>query len=181
MKVTFITGNQNKADFLAKYLGQDIAHKKLELDEIQSLNLREIAKHKAHQAHAIIKSPVLVEDVGMVIYELKGLPGPFIKWFIESIGLGGICELVDGLPNRRATIMVCAVYFDGAQEQFFYGELSGTISATPRGDGGFGFDSIFIPDTSQKTLAEMSETELKKNSLRTTTIYPELKKFLSST
>ena len=44
--VTFITGNQNKADYLAKYLGMNIEHKKLDLDELQSLDLRTIVEHK---------------------------------------------------------------------------------------------------------------------------------------
>jgi hypothetical protein len=43
MKVTFITGNQKKADYLASYLGFAVDHRKLDLDEIQSLDLRKIA------------------------------------------------------------------------------------------------------------------------------------------
>jgi hypothetical protein len=52
MDITFVTGNQNKADFLARHLNLPIKHKKLELDEMQSLNLKEIAEHKARQAYA---------------------------------------------------------------------------------------------------------------------------------
>ena len=44
--ITFITGNQNKADYLAKYLGHSVDHVKLDLDEIQSLDLKEIVEHK---------------------------------------------------------------------------------------------------------------------------------------
>ena len=50
-KVTFITGNQKKADYLIRYLGFPIEHMKLELDEIQSLDLREIVEHKVKQAY----------------------------------------------------------------------------------------------------------------------------------
>ena len=90
--VTFITGNQAKADFLAKHLGYPIKHKKLDLDEIQSLNLKEIAEHKARQAYGEIKSPVLIEDAGLFIKALGGLPGPFIKWFEIAIGLEPLYE-----------------------------------------------------------------------------------------
>ena len=80
-KVTFITGNPKKAEFLAKYLGLVVAHQKIDLDEIQSLDLRAIAGHKARQAFEVIGSPVLVEDVGLTFKSLGNLPGSFIKWF----------------------------------------------------------------------------------------------------
>ena len=49
--ITFITGNQKKADYLARYLGFPIEHQKIDLDEIQSLDLREIVEHKVKQAY----------------------------------------------------------------------------------------------------------------------------------
>lgn len=178
MKVTFITGNQGKADFLAKHLDYSICHQKIDLDEIQSLELGKIAEHKARQAYSVVKSPVLVEDVALVLEALGNLPGPFIKWFEESLGLDGFCQLADKLDNRRATVRVCFAYFDGNEIVLFNGELKGTISDKPRGKGGFGFDSVFIPSGSQVTLAQMNEEELEKKSIRTTTVYPQIKKFL---
>ena len=61
----FITSNQNKADYLAKALGINLEHQKIELDEIQSTNSLEIVEHKARQAYDIIQKPVLVEDVSL--------------------------------------------------------------------------------------------------------------------
>ena len=72
--ITFITGNQKKADYLAKYLGFPIEHEKLDLDEIQSLDLREITEHKAKQAYEEMKKPVLVEDVTLEFSALGRLP-----------------------------------------------------------------------------------------------------------
>jgi len=46
MSVTFITGNTAKAEYLAKYLGLPIEHQKIELDEIQSLDLRTVVEYK---------------------------------------------------------------------------------------------------------------------------------------
>ena len=48
--ITFVTGNQKKADYLAKYLGFPVKHQKLDLDEIQSLDLKQIVEHKVRQA-----------------------------------------------------------------------------------------------------------------------------------
>ena len=180
MSVTFITGNQSKADFLAKYLDFPVEHRKIDLDEIQSLELSQIAEHKARQAYDAIGSPVLVEDVGLVFEGLGNLPGPFIKWFEIELGLQKICKLVDSLPTQRATAKICYVYFDGRKIEIFNGEISGVIPEQPRGERGFGFDSIFIPNGSSKTLAEMDEIEISKYSLRTTTVYPQLKNFLAS-
>jgi len=177
MKVTFITGNQAKADFLSKHVGYPIKHRKIDLDEIQSLDLTEVAEFKARQAFKAAKSPVLVEDVAMVFEALGKLPGPFIKWFEVSLGLEKICRLLDG-KSRAATAKVCFVYFDGAEPTFFNGSLNGQIAQTPKGENGFGFDPIFIPSGHSKTLAEMTDAGLETNSLRTTTVYPEIRRFL---
>jgi len=177
MNITFITGNQGKADFLAKHVDYPIAHRKIDLDEVQSLDLREIAEHKARQAYKAVGSPVLVEDVSLVFEALGELPGPFIKWFEISLGAEGICRLLDG-KSRKAVASVCFVYFDGQIPQFFQGEMQGEIAKKPAGENGFGFDPIFIRDGQTRTLAQMSDEELGQYSLRTTTVYPQLRKFL---
>ena len=72
--ITFITGNQKKADYLAKYLGFPIEHMKLELDEIQSLDLREVVEHKVRQAYEKVRKPILVDDVALEFSTLGRLP-----------------------------------------------------------------------------------------------------------
>src|SRR3990167_11463237 len=139
--VVFITGNQNKADYLVKYLGHPVEHIKLGLDEIQSLDLHEIVKHKVRQAYEKIKRPVLVEDVSLEFTVLGKLPGTFIKWFEWELTLAGLCTLLDG-KDRGATARCVFGFFDGKEEKYFEGGLSGTIAEKPAGTGGFGFDSI---------------------------------------
>ena len=176
--VTFITGNQGKADFLAKHVDGHIKHQKVELDEIQSLSLKEVTAHKAKQAFAMVKSPVLVEDVEFCLRALGNLPGPFIKWMEKAIGADGICSLVDKLENRDVTIAVCFAYYDGKSISYFRGSMNGKVSKEPMGDNGFGFDPIFMPAGHNKTFAQMTDEELEKYSLRTTTVYPQIKNFL---
>jgi inosine/xanthosine triphosphate pyrophosphatase family protein len=72
--ITFITGNQKKADYLAQYLGIEVQHEKLDLDEIQSLDLREVVEHKVRQAYEMVKKPVLVEDTSLTFVALGKLP-----------------------------------------------------------------------------------------------------------
>ena len=179
-KITFITGNQGKADFMAKFLDFKIPHQKLNLDEIQSLDLHEITEHKARQAYQKIKSPVLVEDVSFVYEALGKLPGPFIKWFLEPLGEAGVCDLVSRFENRRATGSVCFCYFDGKKLKFFDGQVRGTVAKEPKGSDGYGWDFIFIPDGTTKTYGEMNDEEKEQFSLRTTTVYPQIKQFLGS-
>lgn len=180
MNVTFITGNEHKARVLAEYLGYPVNHKKVELDEIQSLDLNKIVAHKVHQAYEILGTPILVEDVGLVINSLGRLPGPFIKWFIEGLGLDGICELVNRQVDRSARAQIAFGYYDGKLLEIFQGQVDGKISEKPRGRDSFGWNPIFIPNGAGKTYAEMDSEETLKFSLRTTTVFPELRKFLDS-
>ncbi|MBX4190611.1 non-canonical purine NTP pyrophosphatase [Candidatus Saccharibacteria bacterium] len=178
-KVTFITGNPHKARVLEEYLGYSVEHKKVELDEIQSLELKEIIEHKVKQAYQILKTPVLVEDVGLVIEPMDKLPGPFIKWFIETLELNGICDLVNHYDNRSAKAQVAFGYFDGNLIKIFQGEVKGKIAESPRGNDSFGWNPIFIPNGASKTYAEMDGDETLRFSLRTTTVFPQIKEFLS--
>jgi non-canonical purine NTP pyrophosphatase (RdgB/HAM1 family) len=179
--VTFITGNQDKADFLAKFLRLPIKHHKLSLDEIQSLDIYEVTKHKARQAYDIIKSPVLVEDIGLHFNVLGRLPGAFTKFFIDEIGNEGLCRMLDGYNDRSATAEICYGYYDGERMKAFGGKIKGKIADKPRGGGGFGWNPIFIPEGSDKTYAEMNDEETEKYSIRTATVYPRLKEFLQTT
>jgi non-canonical purine NTP pyrophosphatase (RdgB/HAM1 family) len=180
MNVTFITGNQGKADFLAKYLDLDIPHQEVDLDELQSLDLHEIVEHKIKQAYSIVKKPVLVEDVSLVIEAMGQLPGPFIKWFLESMGLEGICKLARNYENDNAVGRVCFAYYDGQVLEFFDGKAEGIVPEKPRGNNGFGWDSIFIPKGAGKTYAEMDDVEIEKYGIRTSTVYPQIRRFLQA-
>src|SRR4051812_32225802 len=100
MNVTFITGNPNKAKLFSELVGRDISHQKAEVDEIQSLDIVEVASKKAMAAYEIIKQPVIIEDAGVIIKCMGKMPGPFIKWFVEEIGVEHICRLADNDPDR---------------------------------------------------------------------------------
>lgn len=153
MKVTFITGNQKKADYLANFLGFTVEHKKLDLDEIQSLDLKEIVGHKVRQAYNQIKSPIIVEDVSLEFTARGRLPGPFIKWFIEEVDFEKICSILDG-KDRGAVARCVFGYFDGKTLKTFEGSLPGKIADKPAGENGHGWDKIFIPQGYTITRAE---------------------------
>ena len=159
--VVFITGNQAKADYLAKFLGHSVEHMKVELDEIQSLDLKEIVSHKVRQAYAKAGRPVLVEDVSLEFTALGRLPGPFIKWFLDEMSFEKICALLDG-KDRSATARCVFGYYDGNEEKYFEGSMRGTIPEKPAGSGGYGWDPIFIPQGYSVTRAELSPEDDEK-------------------
>ncbi|MDR3519562.1 MAG: non-canonical purine NTP pyrophosphatase [Candidatus Pacebacteria bacterium] len=174
--IIYITGNQHKADYLAKYLGYPVAHKKVDLDEIQSMDLKEIIRHKVKQAYGIVGSPVVVEDTSLEFKALGGLPGPFIKFFITQMPLEVVCSLLDG-KDRSATAKCMIGYFDGKNEVYFEGGMDGKIPEKPAGDGGYGFDKIFIPEGYNMTRAEQNEEDHKIVYLKIKPIM-QLKEFL---
>jgi len=164
--ITFITGNANKADQLSRYLGISVEHQKIDLTEVQSLDLAEVIKHKAEEAYRITQSPVTVDDVSLVIHSMGKLPGPFIKYFISELGNDGICKIASTFQDRSAIAQVCIGYYDGEHHEVCLGTIEGSIADEPRGDGGFGWDAIFIPHGYSQTRAEMSEEDYDATSPR---------------
>lgn len=161
-KVTFLTGNQHKADYFSRQMGVPIPHQKIELEEIQSLDLHEIVKHKLLQAFEVVKAPVLVEDVSLEYTALNGLPGPFIRWFTDVGSPEACCRMLDGYSDRSATIYCTFGYYDGKRMEFFDSSMPGKISEKPAGENGFGFDSFFIMDGHTETRAEMPQDEVER-------------------
>jgi non-canonical purine NTP pyrophosphatase (RdgB/HAM1 family) len=174
----FITGNQHKADQLQRWLGLPVVHRKVDLDEIQSLDLRTVVEHKVRQAYSIVQQPVLVEDVAATINAMGRLPGTFIKWFLEEIGNEGVCRLADTLPSRAATITICYGLYDGKKIHFFEHSVEGALPDKPRGEA-FGWNPIFVPKGATKTYAEMTPEEIEPVSMRAQAI-AKLRHFLQT-
>ena len=153
--VVFVTGNQKKVEYVAKLLNHPLEHLKIHLEEIQSLDLKEVVRHKLHQAYAKIHRPVLVEDVALEFVAMKRLPGTFIKSFMAELTQEELCRLLDG--KARGAIARCVFgYFDGVNETYFEGGMKGTVPHKPSGTGGYGWDPIFIPEGYTVTRAELS-------------------------
>ncbi|KAA8491216.1 Inosine triphosphate pyrophosphatase [Porphyridium purpureum] len=168
LTVTFVTGNENKLREVRSILGGDqaatnrvqLTSHKLDLPELQGDPL-EIASNKARLAAQQLKCAVLVEDTSLCFNALQGLPGPYIKWFLEKIGHDGLNRMLDGFDDRSAYAQCIFAYCDGStwsgeelEARTFVGKTSGTIVAS-RGPANFGWDPIFLPDGFHLTYAEM--------------------------
>lgn len=176
--LTFATSNKNKTLEIRQILGHDIKIKELDIDEIQSLNIDKVIKAKAKAAYEIIKKPLVVEDISLCIKALNGLPGPFIKYFLMSIGTEGTVKLIGKNPSSTTVTAAIGLY-DGQKLKIFKGTVKGTLSKTNKGESGFGFDRIFIPRGYKKTYAQM-DPELKNKISHRAKALKKLKEYLTS-
>lgn len=175
--IYFITSNPSKAKYLSEYFEIPVKHRFVHLDEIQSLDLIEVVKHKAIAAYKEIKAPVLVDDVSLVFNSLGKLPGPLIRWFLDSMGNEGLCKILNQYEDRSASATVAFCLYDGKEAKVFTSTAKGSISKSPRGDNGFGWDPIFVPSKNNKTWAEMTEAERQKTFARRIAL-DKLKKYI---
>lgn len=154
-----VTSNVNKWQEAERILGQPLERVALELEELQAESASAVALAKAKAAFAVLQRPVIVEDAGVELLGLGGFPGPFIKYWEKLGGLSSICRAADGLGDRRVRA-VCALGLCSAERcEVVEGAVEGTLSLQPRGQGGFGWDAIFVPLGDMRTFAEMTAEE----------------------
>ncbi len=162
-------------------VGLDIPHENADIDELQSMDLRQIVEHKALAAYEVFKKPVIVEDTSLRLHAMGQLPGPYIKWFLEELGIEGLAKLSRTFDpsNREATVGAMIAYYDGTVMNVFSSDLRGMIADAPRGDNGFGWNQVFIPNGQSKTLGEMDDTKF-TNYYRQIKPFDQLRQFLDS-
>ncbi len=146
-----------------------------EIIEPQSDDLITVARSKISQGVALLAgagradSALLVEDAGLFIDALGGFPGVYSASVLEKIGLDGILTLLEGREQRTAQFGCCAAMWDGERLLIGEGTCTGEISMEARGEHGFGYDPLFIPDESGLdgiTYAQMSSAEKERSSHR---------------
>jgi inosine triphosphate pyrophosphatase len=114
----------------------------------------EIARAKVLEAAAQVDGPVLTEDTSLCFNALGGLPGPYVKWFLDKTGHMGLHNLLAAYPDKRAYAQCVFAYCAGRGQEpvLFDGRCQGKIVQS-RGPTTFGWDSIFQPDGYEQTSA----------------------------
>ncbi len=176
MVLYFITGNKNKFAEAKSILG-DVEMLDIELPEIQEIDPKKIIEAKLMSAREHKKGDFIVEDTSLSFECLKGLPGPFIKWFMQTMGREGLAVLCESMGNTSAEARCIVGYSQSSEIQFFEGVVKGKV-VRPRGDSQFGFDPIFEPEGQKKTFAEMGPEEKNQISHRRLALN-KLKDFLA--
>jgi XTP/dITP diphosphohydrolase len=171
MDVVLATSNPGKvreARAILEAAGLTVATIPMWLGDIESgTTYLENARIKASSALRVVGRAVLAEDAGLEVDALRGLPG------VRSARFAGpgataddnnekLVRLMDGVPAEERTARyraVAVLLLPSGEELIGHGVLEGCIADKPRGDAGFGYDPLFVPEGYDRTAAELSEDE----------------------
>jgi len=119
---------------------------------------------KAHAAAAASRLPALADDSGLVVPALGGAPGIYsARWAGPAKDFGAAMarverELGDGDRSASFVALLALAWPDGHAE-LFRGEARGHLVWPPRGERGFGYDPMFVPEGGSSTFGEMEPAE----------------------
>ena len=174
MRIVFATGNQNKLKEAKEYLeplGHNVeqllvAGKAPDFIEPQIEDLQQVTLSKLEQAIAMMPKSelsscaILVEDSGLFIDSLKGFPGVYSSYAYKTIGPRGILRFMGQTKLRGCEYRAVSILFMQGKKISKTGICRCEISLEITGNGGFGYDPIFIPEVSDgRTFSQMSESE----------------------
>ncbi|KAK3887485.1 hypothetical protein Pcinc_008398 [Petrolisthes cinctipes] len=156
----FVTGNAKKLEEVQAILGNSfpfrLVNEKIDLPEYQG-EADQVSRLKCQAAAELVKGPVIVEDTCLCFNALGGLPGPYIKWFLDKLKPAGLHKLLAGFEDKSAEAVCTFAFSSGDSKEevmLFHGRTPGTI-VEPRGDNNFGWDPCFMPKGFDKTYAEL--------------------------
>lgn len=130
------------------------------------------ALKKAHAFHDETGFPALADDTGLEVDTLGGAPGVHTARFAGPHATPDdnkrhLLDVLKGAKNRSARFRTVVAFVDAdGMEHTFEGTCAGVIATEERGDGGFGYDPLFLPDGHDETFAEMSPAAKNKISHR---------------
>ncbi|MEZ4883524.1 MAG: non-canonical purine NTP diphosphatase [Chitinophagales bacterium] len=177
MKLIFATNNPNKVSEVKKVVGDKFEVVSLKefgfTDDIPEPHdtLEENAYEKSSVIHQKFGVNCFSEDTGLEVFALNGEPG------VKSARYAGeLCKASDnislllsklkGIENRQAQFRTVVSLILEGQEYQFEGIVKGSIIDSLRGDKGFGYDPVFVPEGYSQTFAEMDADEKNKISHR---------------
>lgn len=131
------------------------------------VTFEENAVKKAREASLYTGLPALADDSGLVVEALGGSPGVYSARFAgegagdEANNAKLLEELKDIEAEKRKASFVCALAFvtPEGDEHIFGGRVDGRIIDVSRGNGGFGYDPLFLVDGFDRTMAELGLDE----------------------
>jgi XTP/dITP diphosphohydrolase len=126
----------------------------------------ENALAKARDAYLASGRPAVADDSGLAVDALNGMPGVLSARWAGSHGddvaniqllLGQLGDVPD--ERRGAAFVSACALVSSTGETVARGEWTGSIARAPRGEGGFGYDPIFVPEGSDRSAGELSPAE----------------------
>ncbi len=122
---------------------------------------------KARDGFAATGLPCVADDSGLTVAALNGMPGVLsARWAgvhgddaaNTALLLAQLCDVPDA-RRGAAFVSACALVWGSGRETVVRGEWPGAIAGAPRGDGGFGYDPVFVPDGDTRTAAQLTPVE----------------------
>ena len=146
-------------------------------------NFIENALKKSRYVNNKTKKISIADDSGLVIPALQGKPGIFSsRWAGKKKDFNQAMKKVNSLLYKKKTnayyISVLAISWNKKREKIFIGKIFGSIIWPPRGNLGFGYDSIFIPKGYNKTFGELSN-KIKNNISHRVIAFKKLLNFIN--
>lgn len=170
IELVFATNNKNKVSEIKAAVGNGFniisledAGIDIDIPEPHD-NLKDNAAEKSKTIYTLIKKNCFGEDTGLEVEALGGAPGVLSARYAGEHGdsIANIKKLLaalNGEPNKQARFRTIINLIYNGKEHFFEGICKGRIINELKGDGGFGYDPIFIPEGSNKTFAQMDMNE----------------------
>ena len=125
----------------------------------------ENARAKARAYALATGLPTIADDSGLEVYALRGAPGIRSRRFFGEDATphernAKLLALLDGVADRSARfVAVAALASPDGHVELFDGEVRGEIAKAPRGEGGFGYDPVFVIAGDGRTMAELAAEE----------------------
>ena len=167
MKLVFATNNKHKLQEVRDIVG----------DRVEVLSLADIDCHDdipetadTLQGNALIKARHIYEkdgldcfadDTGLEVEAIDGAPGVYSARYAgeecdSEANMSKLLENLTGKTNRNAQFRTVIALIINGEEMFFNGIVKGTIATEKKGDSGFGYDPVFVPEGYSESFAQMS-------------------------
>ena len=184
-EILIATHNQHKKEEIQQILGSNF-----QVTSLSDYNLHDeiVEDGKTFYENALIKAkycfektgkPSLGDDSGLVVEALDGRPGIYSARYAGdhdfAANMKKVLEEMNGIEHRRAYFVTVMCLVDDNGENYFEGRVYGNLIHEIRGEKGFGYDPIFIPENYDITFAEMKAED--KNAISHRKI--AIEKFLS--
>ena len=177
MRLIFASHNAHKVSEIKKLIDPRYVVQSLsDLDDHEEIaeTGETIEENSLIKAQEIFKKhglPTIADDSGLEVDTLNGEPGVYSARYAgpeksDQNNLKKLLANLEGSKERGAQFKTVITYFDQSGYHQFEGIVRGNITLERKGEGGFGYDPIFIPEGREVTFAEMSASEKNKISHR---------------
>ena len=169
--ILFFSHNQKKIIEIkqifknSKVKVHDLNFKKIKEPKEIGVTFSSNAKIKSKYGQKLFNMPCFADDSGFCVEALKNNPGVKSKRFLEKFSDSKkafeyiISNVVKKKNNKAFFVTAISLTLKDNHHIIFLGKINGTVSITPKGTNGFGYDPIFIPENHTKTFAEMKLEE----------------------